>query len=254
MNKKKIFISIISIALVITSVVSYADQEVIRFASAVYPPFTIVKNGQISHGFDIDIARALCNKMNVHCVFSQEPFAKMSSTLNAGKYDAWINAVSICHQHQKDIALTRPYFSSEAELIALKNTVFNASPDEIKGRTIGVAENTCYIQYLNSTYGDTVNIKTFPTERESFIALKNGVVDAVIDDAVVLKQWRSEQNDKKKYRLIGLPAKYSDLVWHKYGIAVAKCNTALINKLNNAIEHIKAEGTYDKLVEKYFSN
>lgn len=253
MGRKKTFIyCVIGVSLFITSIIAYAETEVIRFASGVYPPFTILKGDRVLYGFDIDVAKALCDKMKVRCSFSYDQFVNMSSSLKNDKYDAWISAISIGEERQQQAVFTEPYFSSNASLIATKDTFFNAAPVEIKGKTIGVADRTCYIQYLQNTYGNTINIKIFPTEQDSFIALKKGVVDAVIDDETVIRRWRLEQNDKKKYRLIGLPAKYSNLVWHQYGIAVAKDNQELVEKLNNAISRIKIDGTYDRIVKKYF--
>lgn len=242
------------VALIALGVGSYARAEVIRFASAVYPPFTMLNNHQEPCGFDVDIARLLCEKINVDCSFNIDKFTNLVSSLNSRKYDAWISAITICNGHKKNVVFTRPYFSSTALLIATKDTIFDAAPAGIKGKIIGVADHTCYIQYLKNTYGDTVTIKTFPTEDESFLALKKGLVDAVIDDAIVIRKWRLKQRNKDKYRLIGLPAKYSELVWHKYGIAVAKNNQLLVNRLDAVIDQIKADGTYQKLVDKYFAN
>lgn len=257
MNKKILFIlGIISLSLLVGGISAYAETEVIKFASGVYPPFTMLNEKKVLYGFDIDMAKAICEKARAQCVFSNEQFINMPSSLKSNKYDAWISAVSICEEHQRlgGITFTNPYFASNVLLIATKNTVFNAAPVEIKGRTIGVADHTCYIQYLKNTYGNIINVKIFPTEKDSFIALEEGLVDAVIDDEIVIRRWRSMQNGKQKYRLIGLPAKYSNLVWHNYGIAVAKNRPELVKRLNVAIERVKSDGTYDRIVKEYLSN
>jgi len=258
MNKKLSFIHILSAVLILISTVPRADATshtkpiTIRFASEIYPPFTALHSNEELQGFDIDIAKALCEKINAECTFSNDKFSNMIPSLKAHKYDAWISAITISEEHQKEVSFSKPYFSTKAVLIATNDTVFNAAPVEIKGRTIGIGEHTCYIQYLKNTYGDTIKVKTFHTKNESLLALEKGEVDAVIGDDLALKHWRLSQKDPKKYRLIGLPAKYSQLVWHKYGIAVAKDNDELIEDLNHAIYHIESDGTYDTLVKKYF--
>ena len=254
MIKKSLFVSIMCVGLFLINTTSCAETKIIKFASAVSPPFTSLNTDKELQGFDIDVAKELCKKMQVQCTFSNDQFSNMVTSLKTNKYDAWISAISIDEHHQKDVSLSKPYFSNTVQLMATKATTFNAAPIEIKGKTIGAEDRTCFIPHLKEAYGDSVKIKTFPTEDEAYIALKNGEIDAVIGDTTTLKYWRSTQEDSKKYRLIGLPAKYSNLVWHKYGIAVTKDNFELMKKLNGAIEHIKSDGTYDKLVKKYFTN
>jgi len=255
MVKKGLFISIISVGLVfLISTTSHAAAKILKFATAISPPFTILNANQELQGFDIDIAKALCEKMQVQCTFNNDHFSNMILSLKTNKYDAWINAISIDEYHQKDVSFSKPYFSSTIQLMAIKDTTFNAAPVEIKGKTIGAEENSCFIHHLKNAYGDTIKIRTFPTESDAYIALEKGTIDAVIGDSTTLMHWRSKQKDSKKYRLIGLPAKYSNLVWHKYGIAIAKDNVELMKKLNDAINQIKSDGTLRELVKKYFGN
>jgi ABC-type amino acid transport substrate-binding protein len=205
-------------------------------------------------GFDIEIAKALCETIEAECSFSSDQFNNIAPSLNSKKYDAWVSAITINDKHKQKILLTDPYFSSTAQLIATKDTVFNGAPVEITGKTIGVVERGRYIRFLTKTYADLIKIKAFTTRDNAFAALIKGSVDAVIDDTMVLKHWRFSQKNPEKYRLIGLPAKYSDLVWHKYGIAVAKDNPLLAETLNHAISQIKADGTYNEIIKKYFAN
>jgi ABC-type amino acid transport substrate-binding protein len=131
--------------------------------------------------------------------------------------------------------------------------MFNAAPVEIKGKTIGVVERGYYLRFLKKTYGDIIKVRIFSDREKAFAALNDGSVDAVIDDSMVIKNWRLLQRDDKKYRSINLPAKHSALVWHSYGIAVTKSNTQLLKILNDAIKQIKTDGTLAKLIKKYFA-
>ena len=255
MTRKKLFIrSSIGIILFLINTISFAKPLTIKFAVEIYPPFTTLDSNKKLQGFEIDIAEALCKKIEAKCDFIQGEFKNVPSTLENKQFDAWINAITINQNRQTKVLFTKPYFSSTAKLIATKNSIFNGAPTEIKGKTIGAYEHECYIEYLKKTYGSNINIKAFPSKDGAFLALKDGKVDAVIDDGLALRYWRFSQKDPEQYRLIGLPAKYSDLVQHKYGIAVAKNNYALVKKLNHAIDGIKSDGTYNKIVKKYFIN
>lgn len=253
MNRKNIFLNIVCMILISMCTISYAKITTIKFATrGIYAPFSKLHTNEEQYGFDIDIAKELCKRLQVQCVFSTDKINNMLPSLKAGKYDAWIGAITIPEEHKKDIAFSDAYFSGMAKLLATTASTFSATPIELEGKTIGVEAGTSYIPYIKSTYGDAVKIKTFSTGHEACLALKDGKVDAVIDDSIVLEHWRSEHADKKHYRLIGLPAKHLKLIKQSYAIAMAKDNTELATAVNKALAEIKSDGTYDRLIEKHF--
>lgn len=234
-------------------ITSYAKIETIKFATrGMYAPFTKLHTSEELYGFDIDIAKELCKRLQAQCVFSADQINNMLPSLKAGKYDAWIGAITIPEKHKKDVAFSDAYFLGMAKLLATTASTFSATPIELNGKTIGVEAGTSYIPYMKSIYGDTVKIQIFPTGHEACLALKNGKVDAVIDDSIVLEHWRSEHADKKHYRLIGLPAKHLGLIKQSYAIAMAKDNIELVAAINKVLAEIKFDGTYDLLIKKHF--
>jgi ABC-type amino acid transport substrate-binding protein len=259
-NKKHLIGAVGLAGLLLISLSSYGlytstrDSHTIKFASEIYPPFTITHHDNKElQGFDIEVAKTLCDILVRRCTFSDSKRNQMYESLKTHKYDAWINAITITNERKDHIAFTNPYFSTKAMLIASSNTLFTAAPSDIKGKTIGMGEHTCYIHYLNKTYKNIINIRMFKSRNEALDALEKGMIDAVIDDDIAVKHWRLSQKDPKKYRLIGLPAKFKELRDHKYGIAVAKDNPSLLNELNHAIKHLKDDGFLEKLAAKHFS-
>ncbi|CAL7960405.1 polar amino acid transport system substrate-binding protein [Gammaproteobacteria bacterium] len=253
MNRKNILLNTVCVALILISTVSYAKIKTIRFATrGTYAPFSKLHTNQELHGFDIDIANEVCKRLQAQCTISVDKIGNMIPSLKAGKYDAWISAIPVNEEHKKEIAFSDVYFSGMAALLATSASTFSALPIELKGKTIGVEAATSHIPYIKSIYGDTIKIKTFSTGRDACLALKDGKVDAVLDDEVVLNHWRMEYADKKHYRLIGLPVKHLDLIKQQYAIAVAKDNIKLITAINQALAEIKFDGTCDRLIEKHF--
>ncbi|EKE01374.1 MAG: arginine ABC transporter, periplasmic arginine-binding protein [uncultured bacterium] len=252
MNKKNLLLSCVS-ALLLISNISYAKIKTIRFAlEATYAPFSATHADKELDGFDVDIAKEICKRLKAQCTFRDEPTGNMIPLLKAGKYDAWIGAITVTEERKKEIAFSDVYLSSTAKLMAAKNSTFNAAHIEIKGKTIGVEAGTSYIPYIEKMYGKTVKIQTFPTGHDSCQALKDGKVDAVIDDELVLKHWRLDHGGKEQYRLIGLPAKHLSLIKQQYAIAVAKDNITLVKEIDRALSEMKADGTYAKIIKKHF--
>ena len=231
-----------------------ACAESIKFAVAISAlPITTSNINKKLREFDLDIAKALCAKLNAQCTFSTDKISNMIPSLQSGKYDAWIGAINIIPEREQQIAFSASYFSSTAKLLATKATTFNAAPVEIKGKTIGVEADTSFILYLKKTYGETIKINVFPSLNAAWVALENGKVDAIIEDSILLKRWRAQHpHSKKRYRLISLPHKYLNLTKQKYGIAIAKNKPALVKEINQALVAIKASGTYHKIVKEHF--
>ena len=253
MNSKNIFLKLLCITLILSCNISYAEVKVIKFATrGSYAPFSRLHTNEELYGFDIDIAKEVCKKLQAQCEFKVDHVSNMIQSLKTGKYDAWVSAITISEDNKKEIAYSDAYFSGMAKLLATVASAFSATPVELKGKTIGVEVGTSYILYIKKIYGDNVKIKTFSTGHDACLALKDGVVDAVIDDEVVLEHWRSEHADKKNYRLIGLPAKHLDFIKQQYAIAVAKDNVELVTAINRALGEIKSDGTYAQLVNKHF--
>lgn len=257
MDKKSLFLAVVVALFGVFYPSVHAEIRVVRFATESYPPFTTINSNQELQGFDVDIAKAICEKMQAQCIFSNDKFSNMVRSLQNNQYDAWINAITIHKELQPQVSFSDPYFSTKAQFLAINylpshHPLFNATPVEIVGKTIGVGEVTCYPSHLRAAYGDTLKIERFPTKEASYAALEQGRVDAIIGDAEALRDWRLSQKNLKRYRLIDLPAKYPDLAWHKYGIAVAKGNAALLKEINSAIALIKSDGTYGRIKQKYF--
>lgn len=255
MNRKNVFLSIGYVTLILVCTVSYAKIETIRFATrAVYAPFSKPKmhTHEELYGFDIDMANELCKRLHAKCTISIDQIGALIPSLQTGKYDAWISAITITEERKKEITFSDPYFSGTAGLLASTASTFSATPIELHGKTIGVEVATSYIPYIKSMYGDAIKIQSFSTGHDACLALRDGKVDAVLDDEIVLNHWRTEHADKKHYRLIGLPAKHLDLIRQQYAIAVAKDNVELVTAINQALAEIKSDGTYEKLIKKNF--
>jgi polar amino acid transport system substrate-binding protein len=96
-------------------------------------------------------------------------------------------------------------------------------------------------------------IKGYPSSQEFLLDLANGRLDAVEDDISVLEGWLKTP-DGACCKLLGQPQPQPvEIFGEGAGIAVRKGETELANKLNAAIEAIRANGKYKEINDKYFS-
>ena len=243
---------IIGIILFFTSLFVYAANNSLNFATdATYPPFELIAPSGEMQGFDVDIIKALCQKMQTQCSFTNQAFSSLIPSLQLGKYDAIFGAMNITAEREKEVDFTNPYYLNTVSVVASKANV-PALTKSLKGKMIGVQNGSTIAEYLKDNYGDSVKVNTYTSEESAFLDLTSGRIDAVMADTPLIITWQKKSGNE--YVLIGQPLHDPKYFGKGYGIAVKKGNAELLAKLNKAIAEIKADGTYEKIVKQYFGN
>lgn len=251
---KKIILAFSFIFLSIINCSALADTtKTITFATeATYPPFEyIAVSGKIK-GFDIDIAQALCQQMQATCEFKNQPFDSLIPSLKLGKFDAIIGALAITDARKQQVNFTTPYYKPSASFAAETSRSFPLTQAGMKGKIIGVQGGSTFEQYLKKNYAHTVQIKTYASIQDAFLDLGAARTDAVLGDTPTIDDWVKEHG-KNKFTLLGKPIFDDQYFGSGYGIAVSKDNAQLLDALNKAFVKIKANGTYNNIIKKYFT-
>jgi arginine/ornithine transport system substrate-binding protein len=229
------------------------DWKKVRIGTeGAYPPFNYVDNKGQPQGFDIDIAKALCDAMGVECTFVMQDWDGIIPGLLAKKYDCIIASMSITDERKKKVDFTEKYYMTPAKFVAKKGAGIEISKKGLKGKAVGVQRATVTENFLRDKFGDTVKVRSYATLEEAKMDLVSGRLDLVIADSVVLKDGFLETEAGKNYAFVG-PG-YSDKRWfgEGIGIAIRKGDDDLRENFNKAIKEIRANGTYQKVNKKYF--
>ncbi len=232
---------------------SYAGPQTIKFAmEATYPPFESVSAEGNLVGFDIDIANSICHKMNAVCIFINSPWESLIPGLKLGKFDAIISALMITPEREKQVAFSQSYYVSTASFVAAKTQSFAPLPAGLAGKRVGVQGGTAMENYMRGYYKNSaITVKTYASISDAFLDLKSGRIDAVLADTSIAKNWLAKLA-KPDYEIVGPPISDTTYFGQGLGIAVNKKNTALLEEINQSLTAIKADGTYQRLVTKYF--
>lgn len=220
-------------------------QEKIRIGTeGAYPPFNnLTSDGQLV-GFDIDIARALCEEMKADCEFVTQDWDGIIPALQANRFDAIIASMSITEDRLKQVDFSEPYYTNSLVFVAPKDS--DLSPDTVDGKTIGVQEGTIAASYAEEHYPNS-EVKAYPSQLEAWADLSNGRLDSVLADFGVQYGWL-EEDGKDCCEFKGDAVSDDD----KIAIAIRKGDTALAGKLNAAIAAIRANGKYAEINARYF--
>lgn len=241
--KKILFAAVASIALGTSAVA--ADKLKIGTEGA-YPPFNLIDASGKVVGFDIDIANALCAKMDVECEVVTSDWDGIIPALNAKKFDMIVASMSITDERKQAVDFTNPYYTNKLQFIGPKGTEFKTDKDSLKGKVIGAQRATIAGTWLEDNLGDVVEIKLYDTQEKAYLDLSSGRVDGVLADKFVNWEWL-KSDAGKAYEFKGDPVFDND----KIGIAVRK-DDPLTAKLNDALKGIVDDGTYKKINDKYF--
>ena len=225
-----------------------ATGEVLRIGTeGAYAPFNYTNADGSLGGFDVEIANALCADMKVTCEITAQDWDGIIPGLKAGKYDAIIAAMSVTPERSQQVAFTDPYFSNTLVFLAKADSNFDPAQDShINANSIAAQRATISSQWFENAY-PKATLKLYDTMSTASLDLGSARVDAMVSDKLPAIQWlNSPAGDG--FILKGAEIDIND----NFAIAV-RPGDALQAKINNSLANIKANGTYDKINQKYFA-
>lgn len=216
-----------------------------------YPPFNYIDDAGNLVGFDIDISNALCSTAGLNCTFVTQDWDGIIPGLQAKKYDAIIASMSITPKRQEVVDFTGKYYNTPAKFVAAKGANFDISPEGLAGKVVGVQRATIHEDFLRAKF-PKVEVRNYGTQEEANADLEAGRVDLVMADSVALLDGFLETEAGEGFEFVG--PDYNDPKFHGEGagIAVRKGEDKLRGCLNDAIQTIRANGTYQEINAKYF--
>lgn len=223
-------------------------QPKIRFGIIdFYPPFAFSAQSGYIHGYDYEVAKTICQKLNYECTFTPMPLAQLFTSLKENSVDAIIGAISITPERQALFDFTAPYFNNTFSYVTLYG--INLDPHNLQGQRVGVIKDSTFADYLINKFRNTIALRAYTTTQDLVTALSNKEVDIIVLDTPTANYWVRYSTYLFQIRgnAVSLP---SD---HGYGIAVSKGNLGLLNDLNRGLNIIKQDGTLVKISQVYFS-
>ena len=226
-------------------------KKVIIGTEGAYPPFNNLESDGSLVGFDIDIAKALCEEMKVECEFVTQDWDGIIPALIAGKFDAIIASMSITEERKQQVDFTNKYYNTPPAIAVPKDsTITEASDAGLAGKALGAQSSTTHSNYAEEKL-KSADVKLYPTADEYKLDIASGRIDAVIDDVIVLSEWLATDAGAC-CKLLGTLTPDPVINGEGAGIAIRKGETELRDMFNAAIAAIRASGKYKEINDKYF--
>ncbi|MBO0734245.1 MAG: transporter substrate-binding domain-containing protein [Methylocapsa sp.] len=217
-----------------------------------YPPFHFaLPDGRLS-GFDVDLARAICDELGISCTIQARRFDTLIDALNGDQGDAIMAAIRIDPQSRAKLDFTGPYYSTPARFVsAAALETAPATPERLRGKTVGVQAQSAHEAYLSAYFPETMR-KAYQSQEQLREALASGAIDTIFGDGISLSLWLESPAGQQCCRFRGGPYLGSGFFGEGVGIAVKKGNWQLRQTLDYALTSLAKKGTYANLYLKYF--
>ena len=236
--------------------ITSAQAETLKIATeGAYPPFNYVDSKNQLHGFDVDIAKALCDELKSKCVFVEQAWDGMIPGLQAKKYDAIISSMSITEERKQAVDFTGKYYNTPSCVVVKSALNLGAEAANFKGKKIGVLKASTQEKYaMGELQPAGATIVPYDAQDQVYLDIKSGRLDGTVADVVEVNGGFLSTPDGKDYACAGtrIPVEFDA----KYfgagaGVAIRKEDTALRDALNAGIKAIRDSGKWKELAEKH---
>ncbi|MFP1559300.1 histidine ABC transporter substrate-binding protein HisJ [Escherichia coli] len=217
-----------------------------------YAPFESKNSQGELVGFDIDLAKRLCKRINTQCTFVENPLDALIPSLKAKKIDAIMSSLSITEKRQQEIAFTDKLYAADSRLVVAKNSDIQPTVESLKGKRVGVLQGTTQETFGNEHWAPKgIEIVSYRQDN-IYSDLTAGRIDAAFQDEVAASEGFLKQPVGKDYKFGGPSVKDEKLFGVGTGMGLRKEDNELREALNKAFAEMRADGTYEKLAKKYF--
>jgi len=242
-----ILILVMAIAIFITGTSCAKQKEaVLRVGThAEYPPFEYKKGDEFA-GVDMDIVKALAEKMKIKYTIIDMDFDALIPSLTSDKIDLAISSITITEERKKRIDYSAPYYTANQVILAKTDFTQQIAKLEDLGQfRIGAQNGTTGQLYVNDNLVkknlmDKKNLKKYSRLIESVTDLLNENIDFVIMDDSAARGY---------IKLKPLKIVYKIVTDEKYGIALPK-NSPYKARINAALEELNKSGEIDSILAR----
>ncbi|CAB3680072.1 MAG: transporter substrate-binding domain-containing protein [Achromobacter pulmonis] len=220
---------------------AHAQETIRAVTDATFPPMEFVKDGKRT-GFDIDLVEALAAAMGKKIEWIDIDFKGLIPALQAGRADIAVSAIYITPERSKVVDFTDPYYAGGLVVLTKKDGPVKTLKD-LDGRKVSVQVGTKSVNYLKEHFPAVQRVEV-EKNQEMFNLVQIGRADAAVTGKPAAKLFAQSTTD--------LTVLADQITTEDYGIAVPKSKPELTRGLNEALKKIKADGTYQAIVNKWF--
>ena len=216
--------------------------KLIMATNATFPPYEFLE-GEDVVGIDAEIAKLIADKLGLELVIEDVEFDSIIPGVQKGKYDIGMAGMTVTKERKEMVNFSTSYAKGVQSVIVKEDSDIK-SINDLKEKKIGVQQATTGDIYASDDYGEE-NVVKYASGNLAVEGLKSGKVDCVIIDNEPAKAYVAANTGLKI-----LETSYAE---EDYAIAMNKSNTELQKKIDEALKELIADGSVQKIIDKYIS-
>ena len=209
------------------------------------------ENGELV-GFDIDLAKAVGEKLDKKVKFQPIDWSMKETELNGGNIDLIWNGYSINDERKQKVEFSKPYLNNTQIIVTLSDSPINTKAD-LAGKKIGAQNQSTAVDAVEndgsimSTF-DGGNLVTFEDNNQALMDLEAGRLDAIVVDEVLARYYIKARGEEK-YKI--LTENFGD---EQYGVGIRKGDTKFVEAFNKALDQVIQQGKAAEISNKWFGD
>ncbi len=215
--------------------------------NAAFPPYEMTTDNGGFEGIDVEVADAIAKKLGLELVVDDMGFDAALTAVQVGQSDIAMAGITVNPERQEVMDFSDSYATGVQVVIVKEDSPIATLDNLANAEMIGCQKATTGYMYCSDTpenggYGED-HVTAYDTGALAVQALVNGQVDAVVIDNEPAKSYVAANE--------GLKILDTEFAVEDYAIGFAKGNTELLNAVNAAMAELKADGTFQNIVDKY---
>lgn len=213
-----------------------------------YEPFQYTTpDGELT-GFEIELGNAVCAEMRLDCEWVIQSWDGIIPGLLSRKYDVIFSSMSINAERARQVLFSEPYYTTPSGWFVREN--YNLNVNNMSGVRIGVQRGTVQDTYVTEMHSNTAQIRRYATADDLALDLAGDRIDAVFLDVPVGVQTILSRPGFKQFG--DNVTEPTSIFGQGVGAAFRQTDTELANAFNEGLRRVKANGTYKRIMDRYF--
>jgi polar amino acid transport system substrate-binding protein len=225
----------------------------IRFITEIdYPPFNYSGPDGNPVGFNVDLARMICEELKIACTVQMRRFDTLLPSLAANRGDAVMASIAVTPEARQLADFSDPYYRTPARFVARRDaSIGDVRPEQLEGKKVAVVAGTAHEAYLKTLFTEA-DLRPYATTELAREALRKGDVDLLFGDGISLAFWLNGTDSQGCCAFRGGPFTEGRYFGEGVGIAVRRGNDPLRLGFNWALFRLWEKGRFSDLWLRYF--
>lgn len=211
-----------------------------------YPPITYHDEDNVLTGFDVEVAKAIGEKLGVEVQFVEAEWDSLLLAIDSGRIDTVINAVSATDARKEKYDFTEPYVSVYYNVIVKSDNDSIQSEADLNGKKAGENITSAFSERIEELGAEIVVIDSL---QEAIDLVTTGRADFTLTSDIMFYTYLEEHPDVD----VKIACRFGEDK-DQFAIPFKKGETRLVDAVNQALNELKADGTLSALSEKYFNS